>query len=266
MTDGARRSLPDHMAQMMDAQAADSAGTPWAGRDLQPNPFSGDTGLADPSLRAALRAVNAAPLEPQAHAEVIEALRGARVYAPVVPTSVEHSTDERGLVHDNRSEMSMVRLASEDGRECTPCFADIPALTQWGSTARPVPIEMERLCVAAIEEGAQLVVIDPGSADPFLLRRTALWAFVQGKPWKPAWADARVAQIAAQIARRFAWIDGLGVAPGTRSVHVSGPEVALVVRTAEAPDSHRLSEFRQSLSAHEEFVALVDSMIISFSA
>ncbi|WP_236862981.1 SseB family protein [Brevibacterium daeguense] len=256
-TSGAHRSA---------AQAADSAGTPWAGRDLKPNPFSGDTGQADPSLRAALRAVNVSPMEPQAHIGVVEALRGARVYAPVMPTAVEHSTDERGLVHDNRSEMAMVRLASEDGRECTPCFADIPALTSWGTTARPVPIEMERLGVAAIQEGAQLVVIDPGSTDPFLLRRTALWAFVQGHTWRPAWADARVARLAAEIAGRFGWIEGLGVAPGTRNVHISGPEVALVLRTAEAPGSDRLNEFRQSLSAHEEFVALVDSMVISFAA
>ena len=257
------RDLPAHLTGMTAGNTADSAGVPWEGRDLKPNPFSGDTGLAEPQLTAALDAVTAAPFDPAAHRGVLTALRGARVYAPVLPTAVEHTTDERGLVHDNSSEMAMVRLAADDGRECTPCFSDIPALTAWGTAARPVPIEAERLCVAAIEEGAQLVVIDAGSAHPFLLRRTALWAFVQDQPWTPAWADGEVARAAGRIAGQFDWIARVGLAPAGRSVHLAGPELALVLGVDRLPEPGETAALRQALSADAEFVERVDSMVIS---
>ncbi len=256
------RPLPPHIA----AGGADSAGIPWEGRDLKPNPFSGDTGEADESLLSALQAVAAAPLDPQRHRDVLAALGQVRIYAPVVPAAVEHTVDERGHVHDNKSEMAMVRLAAEDGRECTPAFTDIPTLTQWADEARPVPIESERLCVAAIEEDSQLVVIDPGSPHAFLLRRTALWSFVQGHDWHPAWADQRVAKAAGVAAAGSDFISAIGVQPGSGSVHVSGPEIRLVLKVSRRPEQAELAAFQQKLSAHEEFVSLVDSLAITLTA
>lgn len=246
-----------------EGNTGDSAGVPWAGRDLRPNPFSGDTGEADPALAAALRAVSDSPFDPAAHRAVVNALRGTRLYAPVMPTAVEHTTDAAGLVHDNSSEMAMVRLAAEDGRECTPGFSDIPHLTEWGTGARPVPIESERLCMAAIEEGAQLVVLDPGSRAPFLLRRTALWAFVRGHDWTPAWADREVAEAVGALARRFSWIESVALAPGSHTVHVSGPEVALVLTVTGRPCPEDLQEFQQALAGHEVVVDRVDSTRIT---
>lgn len=255
------RALPPHIA----AGQTDSAGTPWQGRDLKSNPFSGDTGEADAGLLRALQAAAAAPLDPQRHRDVLTAFAQVRIYAPVVPAAVEHSVDERGLVHDNKSEMAMVRLAAEDGRECTPAFTDIPTLTAWADAARPVPIESERLCVAAIEEDSQLVVIDPGSPHAFLLRRTALWSFVQGHDWYPAWADQRVAKAAAAAAAGSDFITAIGVQPGSGSVHISGPEIRLVLRVSRRPQQHELAAFQQRLSAHEEFVSLVDSLAITLT-
>ncbi len=40
----------------MTSGATDSAGVPWAGRDLRSQPFAGDDGAADPALVAALQA------------------------------------------------------------------------------------------------------------------------------------------------------------------------------------------------------------------
>ncbi len=128
----------------------------------------------------ALEAPSAAPLEPSAHEGVVVALAGARLYAPIVPLAVDHGVGENGLMVDNSSDMAMVRLRAEDGRECTPGFSAIPPLTQWHPQARPVPIEAERLALGAVEAESQLVVIDPGTDRSFLLRRPALFAFAQG--------------------------------------------------------------------------------------
>ena len=113
-------------AQAGEAHApTDSAGHAWEGRDLKPNPFSGDTGLADAALLEAMTQVAQAPLDPAAHQQVIQALSGARLYAPIVPMVVDQEVGDNGLMADNSSEMAMVRLQAEDGRECTPGFSEI---------------------------------------------------------------------------------------------------------------------------------------------
>ena len=253
----------------VDGNTADSAGTPWAGRDLHPNPFSGDTGEADAVLVDALCAVTRDPFDPRLHVSVLAALRDTRLYAPVLPTAVEHTTDEHGYVHDNKSEMAMVLLASEDGRRCVPCFTDIPSLTAWHPQARPVPIEAERLCAAAVEEGAELVVLDPGSPRSFLLRRPALWAFLKQEQWQPAWADPNTVAELGRIAREtpgLDWIDSLGVGPGSARLVVSGPEVSLHVRALRQPSQAELGSLQTALAGSPQIAEAADSLTLSLES
>jgi hypothetical protein len=240
----------------------DSAGQAWAGRDLKPNPFSGDTGLADTGLLEALNQVAASPLDPEAHQRVVAALSGVRLYAPIVPMAIDQEVGENGLMSDNSSEMAMVRLQAEDGRECTPGFSGIPPLTSWHPDARPVPIESERLVLGAIEAESQLVVLDPGAESSFLLRRPAMFAFVQSQPWTPSWADAEVAHRLRTIAESFPWLAKLGVSPGSNSVHLGGPElgITLGVETEVAQDEIR--RFQEAVAGDEELVTKIDSLAI----
>ena len=255
--------IPAHLRGAVGGPA-DSAGVPWGGRELHPNPFAGDSGEADPALRGALVAVSAEPLDPQRHRAVVEALVDARLYAPVLPSVLTQSVDERGLLHDNSSEMSMVRLRSGDGREATPAFTDIPTLTAWHGEARPVPIEAERLGAAAVEEGAQLVVVDPGTPHTFLLRRPALWSFLQQRPWLPAWADAAVASALRTVATDFAWIGGVGMGPATAAVHAEGPEVRVEVRADGSPTEDDRAAFRHALAADPTVTERIDSLTLGF--
>lgn len=255
--------IPAHLRDAIGGPA-DSAGVPWGGRELHATPFAGDTGEADPTLRNALLAVAGEPLDPQRHRAVVEALTDVRLYAPILPSVLTQSVDERGLIHDNSSEMSMVRLRSGDGREATPAFTDIPTLTAWHREARPVPIEAERLGAAAVDEGAQLVVVDPGTPQTFLLRRPALWSFLQKQPWMPAWADAAVAAALRTIATEFAWIRGAGMGPATSAVHAEGPEVRIEVRADRAPTDDDKTAFRHALAADPTVTDRVDSLTLGF--
>lgn len=256
--------IPEHLRGALGGPA-DSAGVPWGGRELHPTPFAGDSGEADPQLLSALRSVTADPLDPQRHRAVVAALTETRLFAPILPTVLEQTVDERGLMHDNSSEMAMVRLKSGDGREATPAFSDIPSLTAWHPDARPVPIEAERLGAAAVEEGAQLVVIDPGTPHTYLLRRPALWAFLQRHPWLPAWADASVASALHTAATGFPWITGVGMGPGTAGVHAAGPEVRVQVRTAHTPSGDQRSSFQRALAESPVLAEQVDSLTLSFT-
>lgn len=266
MTDptGASPQIPAHLQGSVGGPA-DSAGVPWGGRELHSNPFAGDTGEADPALLEALRAVAAQPLEPQRHQRVLGALAGARLYAPILPTVLEQTVDDRGLMHDNSSEMAMVRLTSGDGREATPAFTDIRALTAWHPDARPVPIEAERLGTAAVEEGAQLVVLDPGTPHTFLLRRPALWSFLQGLPWVPAWADAAVASALRTATGEFDWITGVGLGPASRAVHAGGTEVRIEVRASGVPTPQQSGQLQEALAGSAPLVERIDSLALTFT-
>ena len=258
---------PDEPRSAVSADQAgevptDSAGQAWAGRDLKPNPFSGDSGLADPALLEAMTQVAQAPLDPAAHQQVVRALSGARLYAPIVPMVVDQEVGENGLMADNSSEMAMVRLQAEDGRECTPGFSGIPPLTAWHSDARPVPIESERLVLGAIEAESQLVVLDPGADSSFLLRRPAMFAFVQSQPWTPSWADAEVAHRLRAIAESFPWLARLGVSPGSSSVHLGGPELGITLGVESEVPPEEVRRFQETVAGDEELVAKIDSLAI----
>lgn len=243
----------------------DSAGQSWSGRDLRPNPFSGDSGLADANLLAALDRVSTSPLDPELHRGVLAALAQVRLYAPIVPMVLDQELGENGLMVDNSSEMAMVRLQAEDGRECTPGFSGIPPLTAWHPEARPVPIEAERLLLGAIEVGSQLVVLDPGAETSFLLRRPALFAFVQGQDWTPSWADAEVGEALVAIAEGFDWIDQISLSPGSARVHAAGPEVGIRLGVRSQVSDEEMTRFHQALSADETIIERVDSLALQLT-
>ncbi|WP_309130878.1 SseB family protein [Brevibacterium sp.] len=242
--------------------STDSAGQPWAGRELKPNPFSGDTGLGDEQLLAALAQVHASPLEADRHRQVIATLPGVRLYAPIVPIALDHEVGEHGHMVDNSSELGMVRLQAEDGRECTPGFSSIPPLTQWHEAARPVPVEAERLILGAIEANSQLVVLDPGAPHPFLLRRPAMFAFVQGKEWTPSWADAEVGRRLAELGQSFPWLASVSVSPGSANVHLGGPELGITLVVEDKVPAAEVQRFQQAVVGDEELVQKIDSLAI----
>ncbi|TSI16127.1 SseB family protein [Brevibacterium aurantiacum] len=259
----------DDQSQPPDRQQgpgrSDSAGVSWSGRDLRPNPFSGDSGLADAGLLEALTMVSREPLDPSLHRNVVTALSEARLYAPIVPMAVDQEVGENGLMVDNSSEMAMVRLQAEDGRECTPGFCSIPPLTAWHRDARPVPIESERLVLGAIEADSQLVVLDPGAETSFLLRRPAMFAFVQGREWTPAWADAEVGQALVAIAEQFPWVAQISLSPGSARVHVEGPEVGIRLGVRSQVPAEEMKRFQAALAADETIVESVDSMALQLA-
>ena len=206
--------------------------------------------------------VAGSPLDPAAHQQVVKALSGARLYAPIVPMVVDQEVGENGLMADNSSEMAMVRLQAEDGRECTPGFSGIPPLTAWHSDARPVPIESERLVLGAIEAESQLVVLDPGAEPSFLLRRPAMFAFVQSQPWTPSWADPEVAQRLRTIAESFPWLARIGASPGSNSVHLGGPELGITLGVESEVPPEEVRRFQEAVAGDEELVAKIDSLAI----
>ena len=167
----------------------DSAGQPWAGRSFEANSAAGDDGSADPGLLAALTAFAAGTGGPVA---VVDAFRSARLLIPLLAHAGDVGVAPSGHLVDKTQELSIVTLAGPDGRKVLPAFTSVETLSAWNPRARPVPAAGPRVALAAASEETQLVVIDPGSATEFALRRPAVFAVGTDAPWHPPYEDPAV--------------------------------------------------------------------------
>lgn len=193
-----KKALPGHIAAALSGAggSTDSAGQPWAGRDLPAQEryhnFEADDGAMDPRYAAALAAL---AVGEATEADVVAALATARVFVPIVAQLTEQSVGENGLVSDKESDMALVTLQAPDGRRALPAFSHVEALSRWHPEARPVAVYAARAALSAVAEEAQLLVLDPGSQRPFVVRRPAMWALAQQRTWLPSYADPAVAQV-----------------------------------------------------------------------
>lgn len=263
---GAERHLPGHIQAAIDrnlarqhrddqGRPADSAGVAWEGRDLSgpgiegsANPlhaFDHDDGTADPAWAAVLGRLAQGEAD---EADVVRTLSRMRVFAAVVPTVAETSEHEHSghdhehgetLHGDKAADVALVSLQSRDGRRALPVFTSVPALTSWNPQARPVAAWMPRACLSAVDEGNELVVVDPGAETTFVVRRPAVWALGQQQDWTPSYQDPSLARAVGSVVDLVPGLERIGLAPGagvatqTASGQVlpgggAGPELKIV--------------------------------------
>ena len=198
------RPLPGHIAAALAGAggAADSAGQPWSGRslageDARIHNFEDDDGTADSGYLAAVSALTAGTGDED---DVVQALAHARVFVPIVAQLGKEGQGAAGLQADKQADMALVTLKAPDGRTALPVFSSADSLHAWHQEARPVAVYAARAALSAAAEGAELMVIDPGSDVTIVVRRPAVWALAQQLPWSPSYADADVADAVAATA------------------------------------------------------------------
>ncbi|MBN9196641.1 MAG: SseB family protein [Microbacterium sp.] len=243
--------------------AADSAGVPWAGRRFPANPHGNDDGRADPALLAALEAFHSGIADQVA---VVDAYRSARLLIPLIAEKGAAGIGTHGLAVDKTQELSIVSVAAPDGRRVLPVFTSVDAMARWDAAARPVPAEGVRTALAAADDDTDMIVIDPGSATEFVLRRPAVWAIGQGVAWEPSFLSPEVfTALQASVAAELAIID-LAVAPGDPGARLRGPELVVQLRLIDGLDREELDAVLQRLArrwaADDRIAVLVDSLSV----
>jgi len=160
------------------------------GRALPPSSaFAGDDGSADPDLAAALAEYapqGAGVVAGPALGPVVEALARARVLVPVVAGLEASEVTEAGLHVDKEASAAVVALQAPDGRTALPVFTSVDAMARWRADARPVAAEAARAATSAIQEGWEVLVLDPAGPVPVVVPRTAVRALARGARWTPA--------------------------------------------------------------------------------
>jgi hypothetical protein len=171
--------------------------------------------------------------------------------------------------------MALVTLKAPDGRTAMPVFTSAAALKAWHPEARPVAVYAARAALSAVAEGAELLVLDPGSEVTFVVRRPAVWALAQQQTWTPSYADPDLAGALGEGAvgfpavRRVEIHPGGGVASATAdgrrlSGGGAGPELRVVLYLEDGLDAAGVQSIVDGLNnawaRNEIFAERVDSI------
>src|SRR6478752_1023129 len=275
------RQLPGHIAAALAGAggAADSAGQPWAGRslagdDAKIHNFEDDDGTADAGYLTALSALVAGDGD---EAAVVASLATARVFVPVVAQLAEEAEGAHRVHADKQADMALVTLKAPDGRLAMPVFTSAAALTAWHAEARPVAVYAARAALSAVAEGAELLVLDPGSAATFVVRRPAVWALARQHAWTPSYSDPAVAAAVATAAGGFSALRRVEIHPGGGVASAqagggqlpgggAGPELRVVLYLEDGLDAAAVQSLvaglNNALARNETFAERVDSIDI----
>jgi hypothetical protein len=130
-----------------------------------------------------------------AHIAVIDAIRAARFLIPLVTEAGDIGVTASGLTVDKTQELAIVTVKGPGDRTVLPVFTSVASMAQWRPEARPVPADGIRVALAAAGDGAQWIVIDPGSPTEFVIRRPTVAAIAQSHEWVPPHADPLLAEM-----------------------------------------------------------------------
>ena len=244
-------------------ERSDSAGFPWEGRRFERNPSSGDDGSPDAGLLTALTAFASGSGDA---AEVIDAVRTARLLVPLLAHAGDLGETADGHVVDKTQELSIATVRAPDGRAVLPAFSSMQTMSAWNPSARPVPAVGPRIALAAASEQTELVVIDPTGDTEFVLRRPAVKALATGEPWRPPWTDATVLNDFRAALSGEDLVTGLVLANGDPTARLTGPEVEVVLTLV--PGLHQdaldalITRLTSAWSASPLIADRVDSMTL----
>jgi len=205
---------------------------------------TGDSGAADPAVRAALAAY--ADGTGTEHA-ALTSLAGARLLVPVV--AVLADVDEDGT--EKETEMALPTLIGNDGRAAVIAFTGAETLRRWQDDARPVPVSAAQVWAAAVSE-ADAVVIDVAGPVPMVVEGARLTALANGEPPPLPHEDPDIRAEVAAVTADFTLAPG---SPGSDLTIIlatadmtQAREAASQIATRLAPRLRRGIEIRTSLS------------------
>ena len=198
---------------------------------------------------------------------MIRAYRAARLLIPLVAEKGDEGIGPHGLAVDKTQELSIVTVAAPDGRRVLPVFSSVAAMQKWDASARPVPADGVRTALAAVQDGTDLIVLDPTSPTEFVVRRPAVWAIARGEEWEPSYASPEVfSGLQESVGGELAVLD-LSVAPGDPAGTLRGPELVVRLELIAGLDSAELDTVLKRLAARwaadDRIATLVDSLSVA---
>jgi hypothetical protein len=144
--------------------------------NIQPAGASGDAAGADPGLTRALVDYAA---DGGAYG-VLAALAYAQIFIPIVAVVGETDVDSHGRVHDTSADVSVVMFQRPDGRQALLAFTSVDGMAAWNAEARPRRLTAAEAARAALEEGADALLLDIDGPVRFAAEKADLEHLVAG--------------------------------------------------------------------------------------
>lgn len=243
----------------------DSAGQPWAGRRFSPNKSADDDGSAPTEFLNAIATFQSGKCGLEC---VVDVVRTCRLLIPLLAELGEVGANPRDVRVDKSQELSIVTVGGPDGRRVLPVFSSVAAMSAWNPLARPVPASGPRVALAAVNDGTDLVVIDPGSTTEVAFRRPALWAIGQEREWLPCHRSAQVAAEFDRLSLPDDEVLEVLLTDGDPASRLTGPELRVTLKLVDGLDSLRLAAVLERLSSNWSMSAViaeqVDSLEVKF--
>lgn len=228
---------------------ADSAGFPWEGRsfETQADTFADDSGETPIELARVIAKFRSGTAS---HADVLAVFTASRVLIPLLTVAGDVGETPDGRTVDKTQELSIVTVQAPDGRKVLPVFSSVTAMQRWNPQARPVPNFGRNVALAALDDGNDLVILDPTTAEmEFGIRRPTLWAMVQGEQRTPPWLDDAVtAEFRASIADEPA-VREVTLSNGDPDARLMSPELLVTLTLESGLSEDALAEVVQRLQA-----------------
>lgn len=249
--------LPEHLR----AHLTDSAGQPWQGRTFSENPWADDDGQAPAALVTSIAELRDGT---GSLVTVIDTLREVRVLIPLVAHLGEAGVNEAGQTVDKSADLSIVSVKAPDGRATLPVFSSIAAMQAWDPDARPVPIDVRKAALAAVSEGTQLMILDPGSETELAVRRPAVWAIAKDTPYELPWQHPTVQAVCSALLQEYEALQSIDLQPGDPQCNFAGPELMLELAVSESLPAEELKRVltavQQRFASDEAVLEIVDSL------
>lgn len=244
---------------------ADSAGIPWQGRSFEQhsNAFANDDGSMPEALGAVLASFRSGKVSRDA---VLDAFLRSRLLIPLVTVAGEEGLTPEGRRVDKTQELSIVTVKVPDGRSALPVFSSVEAMQRWNALARPIPNLGHTVIHAAVEEGSDLVILDPASAETeFAIRRPALWALAQGESVSVPWSDPEVEHAFRESVETSPEVASISLESGDPTERLLAPELSVFLTLRPGLSQQQLSALLGRLQAQWAESAVIAERVDSMS-
>lgn len=241
----------------------DSAGTPWEGRSFEQNSFADDDGKAPAELVAVMADFRSggAGIE-----QVVDQIRISRLLVPLIAQLGESEIGAHGKKVDKSADLSIVTVKSPDDQESLVAFSSVDAMSRWNPSARPVPTDAIRLCLAAASQMSTRVVLDPGSETEFVLRRPAIARIAQSIPWVSPDRNPEVLEVIEESIAGEKLALGFEAKTADPFSVLKGPELEIWITLEPGLEPLVVRDLIERISSFwsksEEFATSVDSVSI----
>lgn len=249
--------------QLNPNRFTDSAGTPWEGRSFEQNSFSEDDGQAPAGLVATIRDFRAGEVGAEL---VVDQIRVSRLLVPLIAELGESAVGAHGQKVDKSAELSIVTVRSPDDQESLVVFSSVEAMRRWNRSARPVPTDAIKVCLAAASQMSTRVVLDPGSETEFVLRRPAIAKVAQSLAWSPPEHSPAVLEVISDSIAGESQVVSFEVSTADPFSVLAGAELEVRLKLEEGLEPSIVRDLIERVSSFwsksEVFASSVDSVAI----